>query len=432
MRPLSKPPLYTPVFMAISAAHLLLAVPILSQVPVISWRIGQLGGSRADVGMAMTAAIVGGLLSRMLLGPVLDRVGRRVVFIVGGTLATIAFPLYAYVHEPDGMMLALRALHGAGMGALFPALFTYASDISPGSRRIEGLAVFGSVGLLGLATGPGLGSWLVATLSFDGYLTCAAIGTLAGTLAAALCPEPARQRSAERTPLHPLGWMKAFDDPRLRSAWVVTFCWGLSFALAFNFLERLVTERELGSVGWFLTPYGLVAVLLRLIGRSVPDRLGAVRVLGPSLLIQGAGFAVLAAADHRWLLVVGGLLGGVGHGYAFPTMNALVVGRGRPDRIGLNVNAFTIMIDVGPVLLLPAAGWMADLYGFGPLMLTSAAIAALGILPLYLETPPPEEGGEATVVVEAPEAGSAAPALGSPLAAGGELPMVTEPDAGGA
>jgi predicted MFS family arabinose efflux permease len=382
-------PLYTKTFIAIGVAHFLLAVPLLSSVPVLSWHIASaLHGTRETIGWAMSAALLGGLVTRILISPYVDSLGRRTVFIGSGVLAAGVFPLYLLPTDTGLALHGLRVLHGAGMGALFPVLFLYAAEISPPARRIEGLAVFGSVGLIGLAIGPWLGERLAREVGFGIYCGCCCAVAGAGAVIAAACPD----RTVPRPPASrhdPLALFDAFRVPSLIAIWIATMLWGIAFGTAFNFIERLVDARGLASVRDFFLPYGAIAVTLRWVGRSLPDRLGAVRVLIPSLAIQASGILLLAIAHDRLMLICAGLLCGVGHGYAFPALNALVVERSPQGRTGLAVNAFTIMVDLGQILFVPLAGRIAETIGFttlfaaaGTLALAAAAVVLWGDRPL--------------------------------------------------
>lgn len=387
--------LYTPLFGVISVAHLLLAVPILSQFPVIAARVATLGGDEVRIGEAMAAAFLGGLLARPIVGPLMDRFGRRPIFLVGGAVAAAGFPAYLWIEQASDLsLIVIRALHGAGMGSLFPALFTIAADISPLGRRTEGLAVFGAVGLVGLAIGPSFGEALVESTSFAHWCWIAGGATAVGSLIAFACPETlVRDESGDRPSLM-FSWLEAYGWRPLIGVWLTTVLWGTVLCAYLSFLEPLVSARGLPGVRWFFVPYGVVAVALRLGLGSLPDRVGPARMLVPSLLFQLPGLALLAVAQTPWTLAVAGLFCGVGHGYAFPILTALVVERAPVGRVGVGVNAFTIAIDFGQLIAGPVAGYIAREAGYDALFTTAggmliASCAAFRLLDGRLAPPRP-------------------------------------------
>jgi MFS family permease len=111
-----------------------------------------------------------GLLLRVLQpvgGLVVDRVGRRKPFIVGGlTLLALATPSYALVGQYDQMLLS-RALQGVAAAITIPATLALMASISQRRTRGGSMRVYSSLRVTGLAVGPVLGGLLHRTLGFN-------------------------------------------------------------------------------------------------------------------------------------------------------------------------------------------------------------------------------------------------------------------------
>ena len=131
-------------------------------------------------------------------------------------------------------------------------------------------------------------------------------------------------------------------------------------------------ETGIGSVGAFFAAYSGIAITLRLLAGSLPDRVGQKRVLYPALTSLTAGFAVLALAGSGTSVVVAGLLCGAGHAYAFPIMLAMVVTRARSADRGSAIAIFTGLFDLGTLIGGPALG-AAIRFGSYPVMFFGAA-----------------------------------------------------------
>ncbi len=116
--------------------------------------LSALGASQTQIGVAMSVGTVGGVLSRPLVALSLDRYGRRPVLLVGTIFLTVGVFLLSWVESFSFFLLCVRLIIGVGIGTLFSAYFTLASDWIPKARRTEGLAIFGIFGLLPLCVNP--------------------------------------------------------------------------------------------------------------------------------------------------------------------------------------------------------------------------------------------------------------------------------------
>src|SRR5204862_8319130 len=67
----------------------------------------------------------------------------------------------------------LATLHLVITGALFAAYFTYAADLVPAGRRVEGIAIFGVAGMAPNGLGPWLGEALIEHTGFPGFVLAA-------------------------------------------------------------------------------------------------------------------------------------------------------------------------------------------------------------------------------------------------------------------
>lgn len=98
-------------------------------------------------------------------GRLADRFGRRAFFLVGIGLFTLASCLCGVA--PDvGFLVAARALQSVGAAMLMPASFALVLHAFPAERRGVAIGIWGAVGALAAAVGPGVGSALVQFASW--------------------------------------------------------------------------------------------------------------------------------------------------------------------------------------------------------------------------------------------------------------------------
>lgn len=114
------------------------------------------GLSAAAVGAVATAALAGSLLGSLTLGPITDRVGRRLMLIVDVALFVIATAGTALAWNAASL-IAFRFLVGVAIGADYPISVSYITENVPTryrGRMVIGAFTFQAVGaMLGALTG---------------------------------------------------------------------------------------------------------------------------------------------------------------------------------------------------------------------------------------------------------------------------------------
>ena len=338
--------------------------------------LAEVGADAVEVGWIYGLTALTAIVVRPAVGAVMDRRGRRVVILAGNLLNVSVIGLYFTIDGLGPWVYTVRILHGLSEALLFTSLFTYAADHVPPQRLAQGLGVFGISGMLPVSLGGLLGDRVLAVGSYDAlFAIAAALG-----LVALLSALPLRDRVLDATAeaaSHSSFW-QGLIRPDLLPIWWITTVFAFAMAAAFTFLKLFVLELGAGSVGGFLTTYTGVAIALRVFLGAVPDRVGPKRVLLPALLAQAAGFVVLAHAGDAGDVLLAGLLCGIGHGYAFPILFALVVSRVDAGIRGTAMAIYTGLFDLGVLLGGPGLGFVIEHFGYSVMYGATAAIVVLG------------------------------------------------------
>jgi predicted MFS family arabinose efflux permease len=272
---------------------------------------------------------------------------------------------------------ALRILHGLSEALLFTSLFTYAADLVPALRRTEGLALFGVSGMLPIALGGLLGDLILGRADYPAlFLAALGFAVVSLLLSLPLHEPPRLPGRAEPS----RGFAAALRQRDLLPLWWIGTIFALALASAFAFVKRFVDETGIGSVGGFFAAYASAAIVLRICFGWLPDRVGPKRLLFPALATLGVGFVALAAATTARDVLLAGVLCGIGHGYVFPILFALVIGRARDADRGSATAIFTALFDLGIVLGGPLFGGLSRSLGYGTMYASAAAAIAVGAL----------------------------------------------------
>jgi EmrB/QacA subfamily drug resistance transporter len=98
-------------------------------------------------------------------GRLADRFGRRAFFLAGVAVFTLASVLCCLAPGVGALVVA-RALQSAGAAMLMPASFALVLRTFPAQRRGAAIGIWGAVGALAAALGPGVGSAVVQLASW--------------------------------------------------------------------------------------------------------------------------------------------------------------------------------------------------------------------------------------------------------------------------
>lgn len=363
------------VFLASLSSHL--AIFLFVHFPSF---LRERGATEAVVGTAASVAAISAIATRPIVGRVMDARGRRIVLVVGGILHTVSSALYLTVPGPGLWLLAVRALHGIAGGFFFSAAFAIAADLAPDHVRTQRLAIFGISGILPMSLGALLGDVVLGVGGFDLLFAVAAVLAFVGLGFAATVPETV-DPSAD---LGRGGVLAAFRAPGLVWLWVSGTLFAVAIASYFVFVKNFVVITRTGNVTTFFTTYAIVAIAVRLLFGSLPDRFGEQNVFPPALALLAGGLLALSQARGPVGLALAGLLCGLGHAFAFPSLLSLFVQRSAPEIRGSVVAAFTALMDLGIFLSGPLFGDLADRHGHRIVFALSAAIALLASLVFVL------------------------------------------------
>jgi MFS family permease len=336
--------------------------------------LAELGANDTQIGLIYGATALASIAMRPILGPVMDRHGRRPVIIFGGILNIAFILLYLTVSALGPWVYVVRIGHGVAEAMLFSALFTYAADVIPTSRRSQGIALFGVTGLLPIGVAGIIGDYVLSVAGFrELFLTAAGFAVL--TLLLSL---PLPERRPELAPgERPRGFWRIVAQPDLLPIWWMIGSFSTVLTAYFVFIRRYVDDTGFGSVGLFFSMYVAVAILERIFLGWLPDRAGRKRVLYPSIVALIAGFFVLAGAGSWVGVAVAGALCGAGHGFIFPILTTLLVDRAPSTDRGSALSFFTAMLDVGTLIGGPILGAIIDTAGWSAMYVTAGV--ALGI-----------------------------------------------------
>ncbi|MFK9091520.1 MDR family MFS transporter [Bacillus salipaludis] len=133
---------------------------------------GELGNGVA--GILMTVPPIFSMIGSLLGGALTDRLGRRPVMLMGASLQTLMFVLFAVSPSP---WMDYAAFIGIGLGGAIyrPASSAMVADLVPGQNLREVFATFTTANNIGAVLGPALGAILFFHYRQELLWTCALV-----------------------------------------------------------------------------------------------------------------------------------------------------------------------------------------------------------------------------------------------------------------
>jgi predicted MFS family arabinose efflux permease len=287
-------------------------------------------------------------------------------------VAMLAGYLALALEPPLSIVVPVRILAGAGEAAFLVAAFTMAVDLAPADRRGEAMSLVTVGSYTGLAAGPVVAGVLLGDDRFAlVFLVAAALVVVTGLLGL-LLPETRSDADGEA----PRGWLP--PRPALVPGFVL-----LLALLGFGGFNAFVVlhARELGLAhpGLVFAVFGGIVVLVRVVGRRLPDRLGPRLAAGTACAGIAAGLVVVAAWPTPVGLYLGTVVFAVGQALGYPAIVLLGMARSAPGERSAVVGALAAFVDIALALGAFVLGIAAEAAGYRAVFAVGAVSAAVGM-----------------------------------------------------
>jgi len=344
------------------------------------------GGNASTIGLFMGLTAFSAVISRPLIGFLIDRWGVKPVLIIGSI--TMSLPSLGYwALMNDGLVpfvWLLRIVHGFGFGAHFSAFFTLAAQTAPPSRRNEAIAMYGLSGLTANLIGPFLGEQvfeIYGTGSF--FLMVTLFGLIASAIIGFIKVNYKANGSSTKFP-GLLDSFKLIFCKKYALVFALSFLLAVAFSTPQFFLAPLAGVRGIESFGLYFTGYAIGGIGVRLVGRQWGDRFGVRRVMVPAYFLYALGLILIYFSTKSLHLAFAGISCGIGHGIAFPAFNTLGYNLASDSHKGTVMSLLTGMWDVGSTVTAIFFGIIATSYSYDLLFILGAVGGLFSIILLLV------------------------------------------------
>ncbi len=366
--------LLTPAFLVLIATGTCYFAAFGMVVPVLPRFVeGPLNGSDLAVGITFGAFGAGAVLLRPLAGRVGDRRGRKVLILAGALIAALASATYFFVDDVPLLVVA-RMGQGVGEAAFWVGIATSIADLSPESRRGEGMSYYSVALYSGTAFGPVLGEVVLDSGGYDRVWLVATVLFAAAALLGLVCPDV---RPAERAPAGSRFFPRAAYVPG-----AILFL-GICGIVGFSaFVPLYGEDLGLDDVSIVFLVFGVVTLAIRLFGARLPDRLGPLLAVSCAAIGIAGGLATIALWESVVGLFVGTVVMAIGVAFLYPgAMTLALMGVPENQRAGV-VGAVSMCFDLAGAIGALALGAVASLTSLRGVFVGGAALAVVALIVL--------------------------------------------------
>jgi MFS family permease len=341
------------------------------------------GWSRAAVSTAMTLDFLVMGVAGFAWGAVSDRVGARLVVLIGAILLGAGLWIASRATAPLTFQLGFGVLVGIAAGAFFAPMIATVTGWFDTQRALAVSLVSAGMGVAPMTISP-FAAWLIT--HYDWRMAMAVIGTLAWVLLipAALLVRPVPQiGSADATAAGKLNKPAPRLSAALRSPQFIVL--GVTFLLCcaahsgpiFHFVSYAIYcgVPTMAAVSIYGVE-GLAGLGGRLLFGVAADRMGVKPVLISGLLIQSVAIAAYLVVSRESEFYLLGVVFGIAYGGVMPLYAVLAREYFDQRIMGTVFGAATMLSSVGMALGPVVGGWIFDTYhDYRWLYLSSTGIA---------------------------------------------------------
>lgn len=380
---MQKEKLWTKEFVAISIVNFVLMLSMyLLLVTMATYATEQYGASVSMAGLVASIFILGSLVGRLYGGSQIAKVGSKKM-LLSGIVFFVIITIFYFIPGNIYFLIAIRFLHGVGVGLATTATGTIVAQVIPSSRNGEGIGYFSLSAVLSTAIGPLIGLLL---LSWADYISIFIFSLLMG-IACLLIALPVRSPHVEMKPQaekKEVAWER-FLEPAALPISLVMLVIGLAYSGILSFITAYAHEIDLVKAGsFYFLVYAIVISLSRPFTGKMMDVKGGNSIAYPALVFFAIGMWVLSQAHSTWTLLIAAAIIGLGYGNFQSCSQALAIKVTPPHRMGLANSTYFICLDLGlglgPFLL----GYLVPAFGYRGLYETLVGVILLGILVYHI------------------------------------------------
>jgi MFS family permease len=345
---MNKAKLWTKDYALVTNCHLFVSLNLYVLIVIVSiFAMDTFHSSPSEAGLASGIFMIGSVISRLLSGKWIERIGRKRTFYTGLIFGFIMTLLYFVVNDIVALFV-VRFLHGIASGIALTAMGTIVSYAIPKERYGEGLGYFMLSLTLAMAIGPFLGILLSRYAGFGAcFAACAACGAI-GLLSALFLDIPEVRLSEEQLKKTKGFHFDSFFEMKSMPISVVSGVACVCYSGVVSFIAPYSREIHLTeAASLFFVVYAAASFLSRPYTGRMFDSRGENFTMYPAIIAFMVGMLLFGRAHYSYTLLLAAAFVGFGFGTEQSNAQAIAVRTAEPHRLGLANSTFFAFVDVG-------------------------------------------------------------------------------------
>ncbi|NIT14414.1 MAG: MFS transporter [Candidatus Dadabacteria bacterium] len=341
--------------------------------------IKQLGGSESDIGFIMGATSFSTIFSTPFAGFIVDRHDKKKLLLLGSALLVLSTIPFAILNSLGPLFYVLRVLHGFAFSLFFVSAGTLITEVSTKEKRTQALGIFGVFTIINYAFAPYLGRKIVELYSFDHYfIFISVIGILSLPFIAFLKINKViddKTQSTEDSYITDI-----IKRPTVIIPAITLMFAGAGFIPTLTFLPVFSLGLNITQYEIFFIWYTISVLFIRLALGWIPDKIGKIKTVVPSLILFSISILYLGFARDKNDFIIAGILFGFGHGFIYPTLYAIVIDNSRISERGTVFSICSVAFTIGGMTGAFIYGLIAEAFGFYTMYRLMGVVCIAGFL----------------------------------------------------
>ncbi len=354
--------------------------------PVLPLFVRGMGGSPEIIGIISAVSPLAGILFSFPVGIIADRIGKRKMLLLSGSVFLTAPLLYVLVTDP-WYLVPVRFFHGLATAILGPvasAAIAEAYDRDKGEK----LGTYSSATLFGRAIAPVAGGALISYFMYMGglfpYKSVYIAAFFASVPAFIFCffikDSGGRQiedRPARRVFNDSVKYF--FREPRLVSTALVDMATYFAFGAFETYLPIYLTDNGFGAglIGLIFSMQILAIAVTKPVFGKVADRIDKRFQIATGLLVLGFSMLCLAFFINKIFVIIISLLFGLGMSFSTVATSAYTGDIADKARLGTSMGALSSVMDIGHSSGPLATGFVITWFSMRAGFITSFLLCAI-------------------------------------------------------